>query len=97
MTKTLKYREFDRIERLKRRAEWLRQRIELNPPKQGARNYDVGELSALEWAIPILEDHMMYKTIKSMPPEVREQFGFNVIVDEGDTEQWQYYLTNENS
>lgn len=73
--KTTKYREFDRIERLRRRAEWLQKRIEMY--KQGKHAWDRGELSALEWAIPILEDYMIDKTMNNnVTPELRKAFGF---------------------
>lgn len=74
MSKTQKNREFDRIERLRDRRDYLRRGIETGFIKDPS--YRSGELSALEWAIPLLEDHMMNKTIKSLPLEVREKFGF---------------------
>ena len=76
MAKTLKRKEFDRLEFLRRRADFLRKQLGIKPPYFGSRSYDTQELSALEWAIPLLEDHLMNKTITRLPAEVRKHFGF---------------------
>lgn len=74
---TLKAKYFDRIERLRRRAEYLRNRIaKLESKDLRSLAYDKGELSALEWAIPLLEDHMINWTIQRMPAETRAKFGW---------------------
>jgi hypothetical protein len=46
--------EKDRLERLKRRAEWLHRRINNS---KGELNFDMGEYSALRWAIDIIHDY----------------------------------------
>ncbi len=45
---------FERIERLKRRAEWLRSQSDST---RSDISHTRAELSALDWAIPILEDY----------------------------------------
>jgi hypothetical protein len=44
----------DRIKRLKRRADWLESQVDST---RADITYTKGELSALRWAIPILEDY----------------------------------------
>ena len=44
----------DRIKRLKRRAEWLRSQADST---RADIHYTRAELSALEWAVPILENY----------------------------------------
>ncbi len=78
--KTLKNREFDRVERLRSRAEWLKKRIAAR--KTGHPDYDRGELSSLEWAIPILEAYLIKKhtasldanTLKAIGHQIPEQY-----------------------
>lgn len=55
------YKDYQRLDRLKRRAEYLRQQIDENwRPDHG---YDKGELAALEWAIPILETKLINNSL----------------------------------
>ncbi|HZC34118.1 MAG TPA: hypothetical protein VE242_00820 [Chthoniobacterales bacterium] len=46
-------KEMERLDRLRRRCEWLKRRI-LN--HRGDPGFDKSELSALEWAIRFIED-----------------------------------------
>ena len=50
---TLTARELERLDRLRRRCEWLNRRIANH---RGDPGFDKSELSALEWAIRLLED-----------------------------------------
>lgn len=47
-------RQTDRLTRLKDRLQYVSERVAINP-----HSYYGGELSALEWAIPILEQHII--------------------------------------
>lgn len=44
----------DRLNRLKRRRDWLHNRIVSEPEKD--LSFDKSELSALEWAIEVIEE-----------------------------------------
>lgn len=79
MNRTLKHKEFDRIERLRHRATFIRNKLDSGYISLNSKKYHLAELSALNWAIPILEDHIMHKTIESLPPDVREKFGFEKV------------------
>jgi hypothetical protein len=46
-------KELERLERLRRRCEWLKRRIANH---RGDAGFDKAELSALEWAIRFIED-----------------------------------------
>jgi hypothetical protein len=46
-------KEMARLDRLRRRCEWLKRRIANH---RGNPGFDKGELSALEWAIRFIED-----------------------------------------
>ena len=50
---TLTSKERDRLDRLRRRCDWLRSRIAKQRDYNG---FDKAELSALEWAIKYIED-----------------------------------------
>ena len=50
---TLTAKELERLDRLRRRCEWLRRRIANH---HGDPGFDKSELSALEWAIRFIED-----------------------------------------
>lgn len=50
---TLTSKEMDRLDRLRRRCDWLRRRIANH---HGDPAFDKSELSALEWAIRFIED-----------------------------------------
>jgi hypothetical protein len=69
VSKTHKQRLFGRIDTLKRRAEHLQARLE----RQGysGMDFDKQELSALEWAIPILEARLVNHTLSRMSPRAR--------------------------
>ncbi len=72
MGKTVKYKEFDRLSRLVRRAEWVKKRSSNVRPSSVA--YDLGELSALEWAIPILEAYLIKKYTARLDFETLKAF-----------------------
>ncbi len=59
--RTEKAREFDRIERLKKRRNWLWVRVKEAEAKGRDMTYDRGEASALDWAIEILEPIIVEK------------------------------------
>lgn len=50
---TLTAKEMERLDRLRRRCEWLTRRIANH---RGDPGFDKSELSALEWAIRFIED-----------------------------------------
>jgi len=50
---TLTAKEMERLDRLRRRCEWLKRRIANH---RGDPGFDKSELSALEWAIRFFED-----------------------------------------
>jgi hypothetical protein len=50
---TLKAKEMERLDRLRRRCDWLKRRIANH---RGHPAFDKAELSALEWAIRFIED-----------------------------------------
>lgn len=50
---TLTAKEMERLERLRRRCDWLKRRIANH---RGDPGFDKAELSALEWAIGFIED-----------------------------------------
>ena len=52
---TLTERERNRLDRLRRRCDWLRRRI-ANRSGVTGQDFDIAELSALEWAIRYIED-----------------------------------------
>jgi hypothetical protein len=68
MTKSAKQHEYGRVETLQRRSSYLRERVNANL-SPGTLNYYQQELSALEWAIPILEDYLTMKSLSTMDPE----------------------------
>lgn len=47
-----------RVTRLQRRADYLRDRVADWKGKPGGQHYDLAELAALEWALPILQAHV---------------------------------------
>jgi len=72
MPKTTKFREFDRLDRLKKRVEYIQDRLDRSAGSAGSLQYYTGELSALEWAIPILETYLMNKLARNLEPETLE-------------------------
>ena len=62
MSKSEQRRQTDRLTRLRNRFDFVAERARINP-----KSYYSGELSALEWAIPILEDHIIQKFGSILP------------------------------
>lgn len=63
MSKSEQRRQTDRLTRLRNRFDFVAERARINP-----KSYYAGELSALEWAIPILENHII-QNFGSILPE----------------------------
>lgn len=78
---TTKQKLFGRIDVLKRRAEFLQERTERKGYKTS--DYDLAELSALEWAIPILEARLVNHTLSNMSPEARRGVTGQPVQDKG--------------
>ena len=64
----------DRIKRLKRRAKWLRSQADST---RADIQYTRAELSALEWAVPILEDYAQTEYKKFRPGGAIKKRGSN--------------------
>lgn len=67
--KTVKYREFDRLGRLQRRADYLKIVVLTKKWGPNSADYARGELSAIAWAIPILEAYLVKKYTSKLDDE----------------------------